>query len=206
MPTFDEKFYTDTHSEELASSDKSALEHFITEGWEAGEQANPDGETLTGDEIVAEAVQLAPEDLLTLISKMDAGDMRAVDADSAALDVHAIMQSDFEVFKNMDADEAAALAFDQPETLAKMDVSDLEYMSSGDSFDMGAQMQGLEDAQLATVIGGLENEGMAFLNSGMEGFDMAGRVGTMGDEHFAAAVGQMGADGMAFMSDSLDGF
>jgi hypothetical protein len=54
MARFNEEFYPETNPEALAS-DKTAFEHFVTEGWESGAQANAEGEVLSGDDIVTEA-------------------------------------------------------------------------------------------------------------------------------------------------------
>ncbi|MCS5584976.1 MAG: hypothetical protein NZ777_15890, partial [Pseudomonadales bacterium] len=90
MPEFNEAFYLENNPE-IAGSDVTAFEHFVTEGWAAGALANTEGEVFTGDDIVTEALTLTGEGLVSLISEMDADDMRLVDAGSAVLDVPSLI-------------------------------------------------------------------------------------------------------------------
>jgi hypothetical protein len=83
---FNEEFYLEKNPEALATG-KTTFEHYVTEGWELGAQANAEGEGMSGDDIFTEAVALSGEALKSLISEMGADDMRALDADSAALEM-----------------------------------------------------------------------------------------------------------------------
>ena len=201
MAQFNEEFYLENNPEALAS-EKTAFEHFVTEGWESGAQANAEGEVLTGDDIVIEAVALPGEALLSLVSEMGADDMRAVDAGSAALDVPALMITSFDVFKNMDASETAQLVEDTPESLAIMEVDDFQFLESGGTFDVGQTMDGLDESTTADVLKGLGGEALGFVDA-KETYDMGAKLTAMGDENLATVMGGLEVDGMTFM-DGMD--
>mgnify|MGYP006413175407 CR=1 FL=1 len=203
MAQFNEEFYLENNPEALAS-DKTAFEHFVTEGWESGAQANAEGEVLSGDDIVTEAVALSGEALTSLISEMDADDMRALDADSEALDVPALMTTSFDVFKNMDASETSKLVEDTPESLAGMEVDDFQFLESGGTFDVGQTMDGLDESITATVLKSLGGEALEYVDA-EEAFDMGVELTEMSDENLATMFGGMGINSMTFMDD-LDGW
>ena len=203
MAQFNEEFYLENNPEALAS-EKTAFEHFVTEGWESGALANAEGEVLTGDDIVIEAVALPGDALLSLVSEMGADDMRAVDAGSAALDVPALMITSFDVFKNMDASETAQLVEDTPESLAIMEVDDFQFLESGGTFDVGQTMDGLDESTTADVLKGLGGEALGFVDA-KETYDMGAKLTAMGDENLATVMGGLEVDGMTFM-DGMDDF
>ena len=207
MGKFNKEFYL-ANTPAVKNSDKTAFEHFVIEGWKSGALANAEGEPLNGDDIVTEAVALSGEALISLISKMSAGNMREVDADSDVLDVPALMTTNFDVFKNMDASETVNLVLETPMSLAGMGKDDFQFLETGENFDLGSAMNAFDDSTETTVLRGFTLEAFEFIES-KPTYDLGAKLTAMGDENLAIVIptliGDQTVGGIAFMKE-IDGF
>jgi len=203
MSKFHKEYYLENNPA-AKNSGKTAFEHFVTEGWKLGLWANAEGDSLNGDDLITEAGALSGEELLSLIAKMSADNMREVDADSNVLDVPAVITTNFDIFKNMKASEAAKLVEDTPESLAIMERDDFVFLESSQTFDVGQTMGALDGSTAANILKDMSSDALRFLDA--EGaYNLGAKLTAMSDESLAVVMAGLEVDSMSFI-DSMEDF